>query len=356
MGIFVSAALALTVFAFGMPKEARAFWPFPPLTPTAEAGSDPVISDSSLALLEAATNADPNPDKGQRDIALTGGAALMGSAGPDGTPPDIDAPQGTGNISLYVVRTGDTLSEIADMFGVSSNTILWANDLGSAKDIHPGQSLLILPISGVKHTVKQGETLAGIAKAFGGDAAEVASYNGFDAEAPLVVGSVIIIPGGEIAPTQSSTKAVAVTSSVKTGGTALSLPRGSGPSYPGYYQNPLPGAILTQGLHPTNAVDIGASCGTPIHAAAAGTVIVSRTTGWNGGYAEYVVLKHSNGSETLYAHQSRVVASLGQTVAKGQIIGYVGRTGNATGCHLHFEVRGAANPLAACTVGRACNL
>jgi murein DD-endopeptidase MepM/ murein hydrolase activator NlpD len=99
-------------------------------------------------------------------------------------------------------------------------------------------------------------------------------------------------------------------------------------------------------LHGWNAVDIGAPRGTAIYAAAAGTVIVARTGGWNGGYGNYVVISHPNGTETLYAHMSKVLASAGEQVAQGDTIGLVGMTGLATGNHLHFEVRGAANPFA----------
>ena len=110
---------------------------------------------------------------------------------------------------------------------------------------------------------------------------------------------------------------------------------------------PVAGGIITQGLHGWNAVDIGAPKGTPIYAAAAGTVIVAKSNGaWNGGYGNYVVISHPNGTETLYAHMSKVETSAGASVGQGETIGLVGMTGMATGNHLHFEVRGAANPFA----------
>jgi murein DD-endopeptidase MepM/ murein hydrolase activator NlpD len=92
-------------------------------------------------------------------------------------------------------------------------------------------------------------------------------------------------------------------------------------------------------------VDIGAPTGTPIVAAAAGTVIVS---GWMGGYGNLVVIDHGGGLATAYAHQSSIAAGVGQAVAQGQVIGYVGSTGHSTGPHLHFEVRingAAVDPL-----------
>ena len=83
-------------------------------------------------------------------------------------------------------------------------------------------------------------------------------------------------------------------------------------------------------------IDISASTGTPIRAAAGGTVI---HTGWMGGYGNLVVIDHGGGVSTAYAHQSAIAAGSGQSVAQGQVIGYVGSTGNSTGPHLHFEVR-----------------
>jgi murein DD-endopeptidase MepM/ murein hydrolase activator NlpD len=97
-------------------------------------------------------------------------------------------------------------------------------------------------------------------------------------------------------------------------------------------------------LHGFNAVDIGAPVGTPVVASARGEVILSKPLSWNGGYGSYIVIKHSNGTQTLYAHTSKNTVSAGEVVEKGQTIGHVGNSGKSTGYHLHFEVRGAKNP------------
>jgi murein DD-endopeptidase MepM/ murein hydrolase activator NlpD len=113
----------------------------------------------------------------------------------------------------------------------------------------------------------------------------------------------------------------------------------------GYYMAPLAHYIETQGIHGYNGVDLAAPVGTPIMASAAGEVIVAKASGYNGGYGGYVVIQHSNGSQTLYAHQSRVGVSVGESVSQGEVIGYVGSTGRSTGAHLHFEIRnGVRNP------------
>jgi murein DD-endopeptidase MepM/ murein hydrolase activator NlpD len=88
-------------------------------------------------------------------------------------------------------------------------------------------------------------------------------------------------------------------------------------------------------------IDIGAACGTPIHAAASGTVIYS---GWADGYGNFTVIDHGNGLATAYGHQSAIYVGSG-SVSQGQVIGAVGTTGHSTGCHLHFEVRVNGNPV-----------
>ncbi len=286
-------------------------------------------------------------------------------------------PGSKGSISTYVVKSGDSLSGIAQTYGVSVNTILWANNITNPSTIKQGTKLVILPVSGIQHTVKKGETLSTIAKKFGADATDIAQFNGISADTALVAGSTIIIPGGELSSTQAkSTKSSPDVSTKPTSGTSGSSASathtgakmnfsdatgnpyrgGSGAALPGFFSNPLPGALLTQGLHGWDAVDLGAPTGTPIHAAASGTVILSRSGGWNGGYGSYVILDNGKGIKTLYSHMSVVKAQDGDSVSVGEVIGYVGTTGDATGPHLHFEVRGAQNPFSYCKENKVCSI
>ncbi len=293
------------------------------------------INSQNVALLQAALNYDPNPEKGGGDITIVGGSALLPDSGPLGTLVDVENFSPTSdNISIYVVREGDSLSEIAQMFGVSANTIIWANNITRGDLISVGQTLIILPISGVRYTVLKGDTLASIAAKFKGDVDEISRFNDIAHTTELTVGSTIVIPDGEIGPAVRAKYGVPSTVVYGT----------NGPSYDGYYARPVSGGRKTQGLHGFNGVDIGAPYGTPVYAAAAGTVIVSRPSGWNGGYGQYVVISHSNGTQTLYSHMGSIVASEGAYLEQGQILGYVGSTGRSTGPHLHFEVRGARNP------------
>ncbi|KKW23994.1 MAG: Peptidase M23 family protein [Candidatus Kaiserbacteria bacterium GW2011_GWB1_52_6] len=301
-------------------------------------GADVPISQGNLQtmpFLRPAMNIDPAPARGGGDITIVDSSALVPDEGPSGTLADIEKPK-NGTISVYVVRPGDTLSGIAKMFGVTASTILWANDLPSSSRIQIGQTLTILPVTGIKYTVKKGDTLASIAKKYGGDAAEISSFNGLSGT--LTVGNEIIIPDGEIAaPAPTFRGSAEPAHNVGPAGT---------PEQIGYYLRPVVGGRRTQGIHGYNGVDLGGlPIGTPIMASAEGDVIIAKEGGWNGGYGNYAVIQHNNGSQTLYSHESRVIVSVGQHVMQGQVIGYVGSTGKSTGPHVHFEIRnGIRNP------------
>lgn len=296
--------------------------------PAALTDGIPAETASDVRLLSAGNTPDPVTALGGGDIIVDEGALV--SSGQSGEDLIAQEAYQSGEISVYVVREGDTLSQIAEMFEVTSNTILWANDLRSSKDIHPGDSLVILPIVGVRHIVKDGDTINTIAKKYEGDVDEILSYNQLASADGLSVGDTLVIPGGNMhqaAPTRS------VAASGSGGNARLS--------------HPLPGAKRTQGIHGYNAVDLamsGNSYGAPIFAAAAGEVIVSKSSGWNGGYGQYIVVKHSGGVQTLYSHLSKNSVGVGAYVTAGEVIGAVGNSGKSTGAHLHFEVRGATNP------------
>lgn len=302
--------------------------------------SPDITNSQTLTLLQGAINIDPCLAKGGGDIMVVDNVALVSEGVSFGTK-NVKVSRSSDEIWIRTVGEGDTLSQIAEQEGVSVNTIVWANNLSSGKDIHPGDKLLILPVSGVQHTIEKGDTLKSIAKEYGGESDnyddfidEILEYNGLASTKELVVGEVITIPGGEIkeeAPSSAVYTAVA----------------SNGPSLSGYFINPMPGGIKTQGIHGYNAVDLSDgnwSGTTPIYAAARGKVIVSRNGGWNGGYGNYIVIAHPNGTQTLYGHLARNLVGEGQNVAQGQHIGYEGNTGRSTGPHLHFEVRGAKNP------------
>ncbi len=260
-------------------------------------------------------------------------------------PEYVEDAEDSDQISIYTVRSGDTLQQIAQMYDVSVNTILWANDLKKGAPLSPGQIITILPVSGVKYVVKKGDTIASIAKKFNGEESEIVDYNNIEKTAVLAAGTEVIIPGGQITevtpPKQPSRKGPSKAPGLEVYSKYTDTR--------GVFRRPVSG-IITQGMHDKYGVDIGAPIGTPIYASADGVVQLARM-GYNGGYGNYIIIKHSSDItghgevQTLYAHLSQINVSTGETVRQGEPIGRVGNTGRSTGPHLHFEMRGMSNIL-----------
>lgn len=243
------------------------------------------------------------------------------------------------DIITYTVQLGDTVYDLAQRFQVTPETIMWAN--GRLEDnpdlLRLGQPLTILPVSGVFHKVGKGDTVASLAKKYKVPASTIVGYAWnqlTDVNQPLAIGRMVIVPGGEKPYVAKKVTAYSVKapSGARKGTGALGWPSAG---------------KLTQkywGRHP--GIDIAARKGTNVRAADSGFVVAA---GWSSvGYGYHIVIDHGNGMQTLYAHLSRFAVRAGDTVSRGQLIGYMGSTGNSTGPHLHFEVlvRGATrNPL-----------
>ncbi len=233
-------------------------------------------------------------------------------------------------ISTYQVESGDTIYGIAAKFGLDPETVIWSNpDLEKAPDILSiGQELNILPVNGVYHQVGQGDTLDSIASTFKVDTSAILNYplNQLDPDNPVITtGEWLVVPGGSkpFIPRTVTAYSGEIPADASVGTGAFDWPA-SGAVYQGYFP-----------WHP--AIDIAAYIGAPVLAADSGYVIVS---GWdNSGYGYHVVIDHSDGYQTLYAHLNAIYVETGQSVSKGEQIGEMGNTGNATGPHLHFEVR-----------------
>lgn len=244
-------------------------------------------------------------------------------------------------IRTYVVKPGDTPSEIASAFGISINTLLWANQLSGndSSRIYAGDELVILPTDGLMYEVKYGDTISSIASRHSAKIDEILRANDISSAEYVLAGQTLMIPGG-----------VKPTTTVATSTTTSSVPQTNVQITSGYFMHPTKGVgRRTQGFHANNGVDWASSCGTPVYASAAGRVDISINhpyNAWVGGFGNYVRISHPNGTRTLYAHirPSGVVVSAGQQVVQGQLIGYMGTTGRSTGCHVHFEVHGTRNP------------
>jgi murein DD-endopeptidase MepM/ murein hydrolase activator NlpD len=245
------------------------------------------------------------------------------AGGPLGLPPVSSVPYHT-----YTVRTGDTLSQIANRYGIPLSYLVASNDLADPSLLLPGQTLL-LPRGGVLHTVRLGQTIADIAKTYGVDEEAIRRANGVGAPP---TGTKLLIPEPRVVPQVR----------------AAELGQGKG----GRFIWPCLGPISSPfgpRIHPVyggpdfhTGIDIAIPVGTPVYAAAPGRVI---ETGTRGGYGLLVVIDHGDGYSTYYAHLSRFLVSEGQFVEAGQAVALSGNTGLSTGPHLHFEIRRYGEPL-----------
>jgi len=234
-------------------------------------------------------------------------------------------------VIIYTVQPGDTLSKIANDFGISVNSLIWANQLKDSDYLSLGQELKIPPVSGIIHTVKKGDTVEEIAKKYSAKVDDIIDFNALPKDGTLQLGQEIVVPGGKI---KIAGRYVRYSSRVRFAHL---------PDLKNFFILPTRGYNWGR-IHGRNAVDIANICGTPIYAAASGRVIAAKSYGWNAGAGKYVKISHNPKIETLYAHMSRILVIPGQYVQRGQLIGLMGSTGLSTGCHLHFEVHGARNP------------
>ncbi len=237
----------------------------------------------------------------------------------------------------YVVQLGDTVSSIASRFGISVNTILWANNLGNYSLIHPGDTLSILPFSGLLYSVKSGDNLSKIANTYKIENEDIATHNNIAVDASLKIGQKLILPGAtKIVTVVSRTSAASSYTGVSVIKDLVKAPvvQASGDDMVW----PTEGKRITQYFSwAHNGLDIGNKTGTAIYAAEAGKIEIA-ATGWNGGYGNTILINHGDGKKTRYGHLSVLYVKVGDSVEKGENIGTMGSTGRSTGPHLHFEV------------------
>ncbi|RJP44893.1 M23 family metallopeptidase [Candidatus Parcubacteria bacterium] len=237
------------------------------------------------------------------------------------------------DLFIYRVQEGDTLSRIASDFGVSVQTLIDANPKVRASSLRIGDELLILPVSGLVYQTKDGDELESIASRFGMREDRILEANPSVNFSVLDPGVPIVIPGAKRADF-----AYAIGGNLSDLGAHFIMPA------EGFNWGK---------LHRHNAVDIANTCGVPVRAAAEGLVIPDESfgdgvLGWNGGYGKFILIEHplDDKVRTRYAHLNSVSVEIGNYVRQGQEIGTIGQSGDATGCHLHFEVYGAQNPFA----------
>lgn len=234
------------------------------------------------------------------------------------------------DILLYRVQPGDTVFGIAEKFGLKPESIQWANeDLELNPDLlRVNDELVILPVDGVYHKVKKGDTLSKIARRYKVKPADIVNYpwNKLSSvDDVLEPGRYLIVPGGE-------KPFIPRTVSIYKGKIPEGARRGTG-----NFVWPVSGTITQPFWRGHRALDIGSWYGSPVVASDSGYVVYA---GWdNSGYGNLIIIDHGNGYRTYYAHLSKILVRRGESVARGQRIGSVGSTGNSTGPHLHFEIR-----------------
>lgn len=246
--------------------------------------------------------------------------------------------------SVHVVQQGDTVGAIAKKYGISVNTILWANGLTARSLLRLGQELTVLPVSGVLHEVKRGETLSAIAKKYGGNVDKILAANLVKSPTAVQIGQKLVIPDGRpaVAPAPAPRPSAPAATPPRLGDVrdVFRPPEEAPPS------RAVDGVEL---VWPTvqkrinqyykwrhTGLDINGTLKDATYAVDAGIVTYA---GWNkSGYGNMILIDHGNGMVTRYAHHSKHFVQAGDQVTKGQSIGMVGSTGRSTGPHLHFEI------------------
>lgn len=265
------------------------------------------------------------PVRGPSPEGSVGAADLSdanGGAGPeDDLAEDLDAPpdQGLFYVAYRVVK-GDTISEIADRYGVTTDSVVTFNGITNARTLSIGKYLKIPTLNGILYTAKAGDTALALAASYGISAERIMELNGIGDD-PLTGGRALFLPDARL-----SSWALREIS-----GDLFSWPlRGWLTSWYGWRNDPFSG---DRSFH--TGIDIGANRGAAVRAAMEGVVAA---TGYSAVSGNYVSLRHHSGYSTLYAHLDRIDVKVGRSVTQSTVIGAVGSTGYSTGPHLHFTV------------------
>ena len=225
----------------------------------------------------------------------------------------------------YRVKSGDTISESASRYGITTDTIISVNNIKSSRTIPIGQYLKIPTMEGILYTVKtDGETPETIAKKYSVPADKVALVNSMPENQSLSAGRTVFVTGAKMDRITL----------LEINGDLFKNPLHSSfyiSSRFGWRVSPFDSSKRT--YH--GGIDMACPTGTPIYAASEGEVI---TAGWSNVYGNYVIISHHSGYKTLYGHMSSILVSKGQYVYTTTKIGKVGSTGQSTGPHLHFTV------------------
>ncbi|HYF92144.1 MAG TPA: peptidoglycan DD-metalloendopeptidase family protein [Symbiobacteriaceae bacterium] len=281
----------------------------------------PVVAVSLHPELEVSTS----KDAPQAAAPAAGGQAVQ---------PETKEQEPQAKVTIYTVEPGDTIGAIAERLGLKSDSILSTNNLSEDDLLQVGQELLIPSVDGVVVEVESGDTIWDLAQDYGVTDVDIVNANPDIDPDNLKLGQVLLIPGGQRQSRQLASRSLP------------GRPSGRKLAWPAY-------AELTDDfgsrIHPVfgtphyhDGIDIGVGSGTPVGAAAGGTVIMAT---WYGGYGRTIRIEHGNGLVTMYSHLNEYAVSVGEKVSQGDLIGYSGNSGNSTGAHLHFTILVDGSPV-----------
>jgi murein DD-endopeptidase MepM/ murein hydrolase activator NlpD len=259
-----------------------------------------------------------------RSQPLARGGAIAGSR----NPVTVSA-EGTRPVQEVTIHEGDTLATMANYYSVSVEAIAYANGMNDAHSLQLGQKLVIPPAEGALYTVKDGDTVDTIASRFKVDSAVILSYNrcSFEPE-QCAPGQKIFVRGAAlpalVEPDRPARDVFAA------------APQGAQPARNGRLSWPVGGVITQYFWWGHTAIDIAAPYGTGLGASDDGVVVA---TGWVAVGGLRVCVQHAGDLTVCYYHTSAVYVSVGQQVARGQIIAAIGLTGVTTGPHVHWECK-----------------
>jgi murein DD-endopeptidase MepM/ murein hydrolase activator NlpD len=241
-------------------------------------------------------------------------------------PPESASPAAQGGsppslrVSSYTVQAGDSLSAIAQRFGLAMDTLISFNGIQDARALKAGARLILPNGNGLMYRVRRGDSLEGIARRFAVALNDLLDWNSLESSL-IVPGQELFVPGARLSEHELN----------RVFGRLFILPaRGRLSSRFGMRGDPFTGVSR---FH--NGIDLAGAVGTPVLAAMSGRVSM---LGFNPNYGRYVILSHAEGFQTLYGHLDGFQVRKGARVKQGELIGTMGNSGYSTGSHLHFAI------------------
>ncbi len=223
-------------------------------------------------------------------------------------------------VKVHTVKSGETLWDIAHSHGLNIDSLIGANNISNMNSIKPGQKFKVLPIKGILYRVSPGESLGSIASKFNLKIETIMQDNNLKNQSSIRIDQELILRGAKPEFSYQDRLDQKFMYPINTRITSYYGPRWGR-------------------MH--EGIDFAAPMGSPIKAVSSGRVVYS---GWANGYGYVVIIEHQKGLRTLYAHNSKLLVRVGESVGRGEVISRSGNTGNSTGPHLHFEVQVNGRP------------